>query len=702
MLLQVDQAPPGFAPAAAVLANIFSELRFPEKVSVSEATRRHRVLNNPGAYSGPWSESPHDLRFLDRIMDALNAESPYREVVHMGPSQVGKSEVGNNWQLHTILYDPADILFVMPDRTSIDSYVKTQFNKMLDEVPALRARQLAGASADNINLKQFRGCDFHFLWPTGPTFRAKPIPRGRLDDYDDIPTDIGEQGDALSLMLGRMASFSAYGRTKVYVNSSPKLGRNAGIEALVDAGTNERWYVDCLACGEPFILDTHDCLRFDNQGSPADAAASAVVMCPHEGCGGAHTQQDKRRLMGTGRWVGVGETAISGGKEGVLLDNPRQSSRSDGLMGMRPWSEMASLARSAEIKFALEQDDGGLKAFDQTIAGRNYTPRHEGEAPVTEDALQKRAKASPYKIGEVPAWAICLIASIDQQGNRFEGAVWAFGAGFRSHLVDRFPLLTIEENGRAMPLRPFTRAEHFAVLHPEVLSRTYPIAGAPDLRMKIFNTVIDTGGLDNATANAFDWWHAMVRGDVASGRSPIPATAITLFKGGNNPKGKLLPPPTIDTKRQIKGAPQAEMFIPNVHRVKDIFDTRLKRMEDGPGFVSFPRDIDHRYLAELRAEQRQNGLWVRDQHSANETWDLYVMAYTAILRFGESDASLSWVPAWARPPRGALRQAASLPVSVVNDDEPDPEPARVQQVQRPGTRQIARPMRRQVRMVRSH
>src|SRR3954471_20827200 len=123
MLLAADQGPPRFAAAAPIVAGALAELRFPDRIAVSIAADRHRHLFNPGAYSGPWRESPHFVGFMNRAMDALGGESPYREVVVMGPSQTGKSEVGNNWQLHTAIYDPADMLFVMPGRVSIDEYV---------------------------------------------------------------------------------------------------------------------------------------------------------------------------------------------------------------------------------------------------------------------------------------------------------------------------------------------------------------------------------------------------------------------------------------------------------------------------------------------------------------------------------------------------------------------------------------------------
>lgn len=698
-----------FADAGAIVGQCLGEVRIPERVPPSEAARRHRRLDNPGAYSGPWGEGPYFVQHLDRIMDCLAAASPYNEVWVMGPSQVGKSEIGNNWQLQKVVYEPTDMLFVMPDRTSIDSYVKTQFDKMIELTPEMQAKLLSGASADTINLKRFRGADLHFLWPSGPTFRARPIPCGRLDDLDDIPTDIADQGDAVSLMRGRMGSFAAYGRTMIYVNSTPKLGKRAGIEAGVAAGTDERLWVDCLHCGEPFEMST-DRLQFDETGTPADAASSVVMVCPTSGC--IHEPREKKALLRSYRWIGKGEHAerrdeCEAGKSGELEVNVRASFRLDGVFGFRPWSEMAHLARAAEIAFEYEQDEAKLKAFDQTIVGRNFRQRGKGDAPVSEDELVTRAKSSPFVMGEVPPGVRVLVASIDQQGNRFEVAVWGFGEHFRAWLVDRYQILTVMRDGRQEPLRPFTRPEDWSVIHSYVMQQTYPLAGAPHLEMKLFNTAVDTGGLDAATDNAFAWWHSMVGGDMASGRAPIPPTAITLIKGGNNPKARLLPPPTVDAKRQIKGAPQAELYVPNVNRLKDIAEVRLNRRDDGPGFMMFPRDLPGvepdavpNYLAELKAETKQNGQWVRDPHSANETWDLYIYAYAVILRFGGSDGSLSWVPEWARPPRGGPKKLERTVSESGTDPAPDSPAEKVTTIKKrtpPRT-----PQRRRKRSIRTH
>ena len=380
--------------------------------------------------------------------------------------------------------------------------------------------------------------------------------------------------------------------------------------------------------------------------------------------------------------------------------------------------EIAQLGRAAEIKLEYEQDDTDIKAWDQTIIGRNYVLRTTGDDPVTEDELVLRAQASPYVLREVPPGVLVLIASIDQQGNRFEVSVWGFGLHFRAWLVDRFALVaTVGEDGRQRPLAPARRPEDWSVIHAEVMRRTYPLAGAPHLEMKLFNTIVDTGGggtaEDAATDNAFAWWFSMVQGDVATGRAALPATAITLVKGGNKPNAKTLPKPQPDVKRQIKGAPEALLYVPNVNRIKGILNRRLNRKDDGPGYISFPRDVDPMHLAELRAETEVDGVWKREPHRNNETWDLYVYAYTVVLIFGGGDANFGWVPVWAQPPRGApvrlagegiqqppgtLRQAEGD-----RNGEPSTEPE-AQPTTRLAPARLARPAarpKRGIRMVRS-
>jgi len=677
LLMQQTREPPKFADGRRAIRRAFKEVAFPEKLTPMEAADRHRHLRNPGAYSGPWRDSPEPMQHLVEPTNALAMTSPYSIVAVIGPSQMGKSEVGNNWQLYSVIYDPADMAFFSPTKELTASYVTTQINKLLEECPDVAERQLDTASADNIYLKQFRGCDWHFLWPTGPNFRARPFSRGRLDDYDDFDEDIGDQGDAVSLFEGRTTSFQGYG-TKLYVNSSPKKGPKRGIEPLVAAGTSKRWWVDCLMCGDPFEM-AWERLSFNREGTDLEAASSVIMACPHEGCGGVHYQHHKPELMKTGRWVGRGEMAVPRGKVGDLEPNSTDSYWWDGVFGLAPWATLARQARAAELRFEEHQDEGPLKSFFQTKVGRNYVSRSSGDAPVTVDALTERAQASGYTMGQVPDGVVAITMTVDLGVDRFSVMAVGHGLGNRAWIIDRFDILTL--NDGITKLEPFRRREHWSVLYEKVLRKTYPLQRDPSLSMRVFCTGVDTGGSDDATDNAYAWWHDMVAGSRAAGRAALPHTVITLLKGGNRPAGRLLPAPTVDAKRQMKGAPECELWVPNVNRLKDMADYRFRRPTPGPAYVELPRDLGEKHIAELRAEEKVEGLWEKPEGVRNETWDLFVYSLAVMLRLVGLDQNLTRVPLWARPPAARTPEKAPPPVAEQKPAEP---------VRRP-TVQVTRP-----------
>jgi len=670
LLMEQTREPPRFANVRATLRIAFGEVRFPEKLTPMEAADRHRNLRNPGAYSGPWRESPIPMQHLVLPTNNLAMTSHYAIVAVMGPSQMGKSEIGNNWQLHSVIYDPADMAFYSPTKELTASYVTTQINKLLEECPDVAARQLTTASADNIYLKQFRGCDWHFLWPTGPNFRARPFSRGRLDDYDDFDDDIADQGDAVSLFSGRTTSFLEYG-SKLYVNSSPKKGPKRGIEALVASGTARRWWVDCQQCAEPFEM-AWERLSFPTDCSAIESGKKAVMVCPH--CGRPHEHSEKSFLMATGRWVGKGEIAVSrasgknDGIDGEIEPNTIDSYYWDGVFGLAPWANMVQRFRLAEQRFEDHQDEGPLKSFFQTVVGRNYVSRSSGDAPMTVDALTERAQASDYRMGEVPDGVVAITMTVDLGIDRFSVMAVGHGVGNRAWIIDRFDILTLDDG--ITKLEPFRRREHWSVLYTKVLKRTYPLKRDPSIRVPVFCTGVDTGGTDDATDNAFAWWHDMMTGSRRERRPALSPTHITLLKGGNKPTGKILPPPTVDAKRQIPGSPQVELFIPCVNRVKFMADFRLRRMEPGPAYIGLPRDLSAKHIAELRAEEEVEGVWEKPDGVRNESWDLFIYAIVVMIRLVGWDQNLTGVPLWARPPRPPAPIAAPPP----SPDDPNPTP----------------------------
>lgn len=633
--MQPDLAPIRFAPALPLIVDALEAARIREPMTVGEAALKYvRLENRGGGYSGPYTFdlAPH----LRRPMDCLTTDSGYRLVAVMGPSQCGKSKIGDVWQLYCVLVDPADIIAVWPDKDIARSYVTTQIDKMIQLSPELRDKQFHHPSADNIFSKRFIGSNWFHVWPVASQLRARPVPRFRVEDFDAVPEDIGGEGDVLVLLGGRQTIFEGF--DVGYANSSPALGPSRGIEAAVAAGTDERWHVDCLHCATPFEMSA-DCLHFDRSGDVALARETAAVVCPH-GC--AHSQPEKRALMETGRWVGKGQAPVPGGIEGELAPNRAATFRMTGPMGFASWAWLAEILRDAEIYFDNSQDEGKLKAAYQSRLGVNYLSRIEGAEPITTDQLQGRVDAAGYPLGTVPPGAIVLTAAVDVQGNRFEVLVQAWGLGFESWVVDRFQILALADGQTA--INPGQYSEHWQVLLQQVVWRRYPLQTDPAQTVAIASTAIDTGGAEGVTTNAFKFFYAAV----AAG---VPPDAITLIKGGNNPRARLLPAPTIDAKRKrAKTDPDAPLFVPNVNRFKSIVDVRLRRQIPGPAYIHLPAEMAVQHVAEIAAEELRDGLWQKKPGQANETWDLLVYNAVVMMRFSGADASLSWVPRLLRCP----------------------------------------------------
>jgi phage terminase large subunit GpA-like protein len=637
----------GYQSAAAIIAGAADLLRVPERVSVSEFARRHVVLSNPGGgYSGPWKDEL--APFTVRPQDCLSS-GDFEGVAIMGPSQVYKSTVANNWLGQQALYDPADLIWVQTDRMMMRNYVTGRVEPFIASIDELKARLSPDRSGDAIHSKVFRGMNAWFLWPTKNQLQSYPAPRFIVDDYDRFPDSIDGEGSVLELLAARQTTFE--GSECGLVLSSPSKGVKRGIEALVSAGTDERFHWPCPHCGEYFTPDFSVHLAYDRDetdGAAAAedrAAATAHLVCPSNGC--VIEPKDKPAMLAGGVYAGPDQTVRPGGKvTGDLRPARWATFRWDGLMGARSWGGLARILVRALVRFEVAQDEEPLRVAWNTAGGKNYSSKvSQAETPTAED-LQKRADT--YQLGQVPDWCQVLTAAVDVQGNRFEVEVKGWGPAFESAIVDRFAIHQLADGRTAV--QPDKFPEHWQVLLERVIWARYPIADGQE--MAIMSTAIDTGGLAGVTENSIKFWHDAVK-------AKVPPGAITLIKGGNNPRAKILPAPT-PMEADSRGRPKkggAVLWVPNVNRIKDILALRLARPEPGPGYIHTPADMDASHLAELAAEEKVGDRWEKIE-ARNETWDLEVYNLVAILRHLGEDCNLRLVPAWAKRPRPVTPAAA--------------------------------------------
>lgn len=620
MLMQRLEPLPDFETGYAFFARLADMYRPKERLTVSEWAERHIPHYDPDA-----------LPFLAEIMDALgDPKTP--EVGDQGPAQGGKSMVGEAWMGWTIDNAADPFLMVQPDKAAAEAFVKLRINELIRAVPALSAALLPDSSADNMHLKLFRGMYVGAAWPVKSQLRQRPYCNVWADDFDAMPEDIEGEGGLLGLLEGRQTTFE--GRETKLVSSSPAI-EGGGIEAFVDSGTDERLQPVCPCCGDRWEIDLVRDLKFD-RGTPDEAAESARVVCGANGC--VLEPADRMRLLRSCRDLP---------NRGFVPHNTdvskhRRTFRRDGLMAFTSWPKLARQWREAEIAWDMRQDESLLRSFFNVKAGKNYRSRLSGEKPVESRELKKRLE-DHWKLGEVPRGPKVLNISVDAQHDRFEVAVIGTAAGRETWLIDRFAIHVLDDG--LTGVQPFIHKEHWKVLLP-LFDRKYPIVedGVTVGHVPILSVAVDTGGSDKKGDQATEGAKFFF---AAARAQEIHASRITLLKGGSRVTAPLMPAGQFADQKVRGGAKRnsARLWIPNVHKIKNMVDARLRRTVPGEGYIHLPGNLPDEYLDELTAEEMKDGKWVKIRRR-NETFDLVVYGEAAILKppFAQSQPHMRWIP----------------------------------------------------------
>ncbi|MGD9470623.1 MAG: terminase gpA endonuclease subunit [Novosphingobium sp.] len=640
MRMQRLEPIPPFESGAQLIARLACLYRPKAHLTVSQWAARYMPNYDPAA-----------LPYLAEIMDALS-DPETSEVGDMGPAQAGKSLIGEAWIGWSIEHDPADFLTCQPDKALMQDFVVRRINPLIANAPVLKAQLLPTASADNIFLKQFRGMLLTSIWPVGSQFRARPVPRGWLDDYDQFPDDIEDQGSAIKLLDGRQTTFE--GRDTKLVSSSPAKEKG-GIEAFVASGTDERLQPICPECGDRIELDLARDLKFD-RGTLDEAEASAHVVCPASGC--VLDPGAKRALLNSCADL-PHHGFVAANKE---ASRRRRTFRRDGLLAFTSWGKLAREWRDAEIAWEDRQDENALRTFFNVKAGKNYRSKLSGEKPVEARELKQRMEPH-WTLGSVPRGPKVINIVVDAQHDRFECAAIGTAAGRETWLIDRFAIHVLDDG--LTGIQPFLVKEHWKVLLP-LFDRKYPLVdgGAVVGHAPILSVAVDTGGSDKAGDQATEGAKFFFAAAKAVGVHP---NRITLLKGGSNINGKLMPPGQFADQKLRGGAKRnsARLWIPNVHKIKNMIDARLRCTVPGAGYLHLPGDLAEEYLAEITAEELKDGKWQK-RRARNETWDHLVYGEAAILKppFAQSQSHMRWIPRgfgviW--PPKSEIAAAADAP-----------------------------------------
>jgi phage terminase large subunit GpA-like protein len=563
-------------------------------------------------------------------------------VALMGPAQAGKTEVMLNWLGWLINTEPSNTIIVQPSQKLAQTFVETRVEPMIEATQSVKNKLMPVANANNIGLKKFRGMFLETVWPVASNFVQRPFRYAIVDDFAQMPTNVGEsggeggQGSVLGLIDGRQTTF--LGREKTFVASSPADDGGGDIAAEVASGCDARLNPICPSCGDRWEIDTERDLRFDETGDLDEAEETAHVVCATNGC--ILPPSSRRQML-----LSLGDLP----DYGFVIANPsasrrRRSARIDGLLTMTPWPELARKKREAQLQWQQHQDESGLRAFTNTKAGKNYRSKQLGDK-LLDAADLHRLKTLGWKMGTMPHGPSVWTMAVDIQADRFEVIAEGHGADGETWTIERFAVEVLEDG--VSSLRPFLKPEHWRVLLP-LFERQYPMIGG-GLSPPPICVAFDTGGggdrdIATATENAKKFWHLARAAGVQRSR-------IMLLKGSSNPNEKRDVWKASGADVKAKGGVRRdapEMWLVNSHKHKFVLDARFRRDKPGPGYQHFPEDFEDRWLEEATAEElTAKRRWKkREGRRANETLDLKLYAKFALMKppFAQSRPHMKWVP----------------------------------------------------------
>lgn len=578
--------------------------RLPEKTSAE--TGRYRTSRTP---------------YMREPMDSLTVSSRVHTVVIMSGTQLGKTEVVNNWIGYTIHQAPAPMMVVVPRTEDAKRVSKSRIDPMIAECAELRERVSPRRSRDADNStfeKHFPG---GVLILTGGNsaagLRGTPVQNLAIDEVDGMRPDTQEEGDPLALAERRITNWP---RHKKLLTSTPTIHDRSRIEREYEATDRCIFLVPCPDCGAHQLIDWKR-MEFDRDVHHREYQPGSVrLRC--EACAALIAEHHKTWMLERGLW---------------LARNPERSNVARGFWISSLYSPLGWYSWDDAVRDFLRAKSNPdlLRVFVNTVLAETW--RERGDAPDWNLLYSRRER---YRRGTVPKGGLILTAGIDVQRDRVEVEVVAWGAGRESWSIDMRPIVGKFED-------PETQREL-----ERFLSRTWRHESGAELRLRA--AAIDSS---DQTSLVYDWVRHQTLGSVFA------------VKGQDNAAALIERQRAVEVAHDGKKARRGiKVWMVGVSIAKSELYAwlRLPVPKDGepfaPGFCHFPEDYGDEYFRQLTAEEvvprivrgYRKYLWEKTRER-NEALDCRVYARAA--------AALVGIDHWQEADWLAIAGRLSLPES---------------------------------------
>lgn len=616
-------------------------LKPPLRMGVVEVAKEHVFIAGDGATTIRYNPelTPYMIQpqrdVTDRRVEA---------VIFVGPARSGKTAGLTETVLaHQMYTGGGDVLISEPTEDRARRFGKIRFPRMVKSSPALKTKISMRADDDSIHEKILRnGQLIRFGWHAASQLSGDAFQKVVFPDYDRRDDDVEGEGSKFLMGLKRTTTSKSSG--KCIAETSPgfevnliewEARLNAGLvtkheipptEGLCkyyNQGDRKKLYWTCPHCESLTRPDMEFLKMVDGQPQ---------LVC--EVCGAFISESQKQMLNIGCTWVADDGPVINPRWSSYWMEGPAAAYQS--------W---ASLLQKTESAIATYES---LKTFDRERAmndwklvvntdhGRPFLPPKPEDAR-DQGAIEERVEA--FERGAVPAGVEFIVATVDQQINRFVIQIVGFGKHRETWLIDRYNMSESHRSGmdgKRLRMSPFTHTEDWEDL-VKVFTRSYDGL----LPVKVW---IDTGGKDNATSNAYAFTRFLAS---KSETKPLLAR-LMLGKGERRATG--------DVTKVSEKVPQGSLLPLNfcdVTRLGNELEQMLNRTEFGANYIHFPQWLynnNRPFFAELTSMRwdGKSGYERKNDKAANEAWILFVYALAVHNALGAQLIKWDNPPSWAQ------------------------------------------------------
>lgn len=555
----------------------------PPALSLAEWADEHRMLPR-AASSEPGRWRTERTPYLREIMDCLSESSPVREVNLRKGTQSGGTEVGINWMSYIVDHCPGPAMVVQPTVEVAQRWSKQRFAPIIDLMPCLRRRIAPARSRDSGNttlLKEFPGGLIIMSGAnSSASLRSMPVKYLFLDELDEYPPDLNDQGSAQEQAERRTSSFA---RRKIFRVSTPTVKGASAIDREFLRGDQRYYHVPCPHCGlrQPLAID-----------NLLDDGTFVCRTATGGGCGCVIEEHHKTAMLAAGAWVPT---------------LPEREIRSYHI-----WSAYApvglgySWAEIARMRADARADAKLMVNFVNTILGESY----EGLSQRVE-ASDLKQRAGRWMRRTIPRGCLALSVGVDVQANRFAVMIVGWGRNETAWIVDYVEL----------PADP-TKEESWCELDAFLQQGIANSAGIP---MRPTHVAIDSG----------NWSHDVYR--FVRPRQPRGIMAVKGSSIGGKPIIGRASRIDVNSRGQtVRNGVQ--LWIVGTDTAKQALMQRMlgdAEIEDAERHrIRFPADLGDEVYDQLAGERYDTEAqrWIRVQGKRNEALDCLVYAYAAAIR----------------------------------------------------------------------